>query len=142
MMTGAENGGKPARSAADSQMEPSDGNGGRPVPFLSRLLVHENDRNVLVDMSEIRWIGAERSYARIYVGSVSYAMRTSLARIAERLDPERFVRIHRSTIVNLDHVRDVVRWFGSDYMVRLHDGDELRLSRTYWQGFKQRLFVE
>jgi two-component system LytT family response regulator len=142
MMTEAENGGKRTASPADSGHEPPAGNGGGQAPFLQRVLVHENDRNVLVEMSQIRWIAAERSYARIYVGSVSYAMRSSLARIAERLDPERFVRIHRSTIVNLDHVRDVVRWFGSDYMVRLNDGAELRLSRTYWQGLKERLFVE
>jgi two-component system LytT family response regulator len=129
-------------SAADAQPEPPGGNGGGTMPFLQRMLVHESDRNVLVDMRQIRWIEAERSYARIHVGKVSYAMRTSLGRIAERLDPERFVRIHRSTIVNLDHVCEVVRWFGSDYLVRLNDGAELRLSRTYWQGLKQRLIME
>lgn len=140
-MTAAD-GGTRATGATDSQPETPGGEGGRPSPFLQRLLVHENDRKVMVDMGEIRWIGAERSYARIHVGSVSYAMRTSLGRIAKRLDPERFVRIHRSTIVNLDHVSEVVRWFGSDYMVRLNDGAELRLSRTYWQGLKQTLVVE
>ncbi|HEU0051730.1 MAG TPA: LytTR family DNA-binding domain-containing protein [Longimicrobium sp.] len=104
---------------------------------LQRLLV----RNVLVDVGEIRWIGAERSYARIHLGTGSYPIRTSLGRLALRLDPDRFARIHRSTIVNLDHVRQVVRWFGSDYLVRLQDGAELRLSRTYWRGLKERLIV-
>jgi two-component system LytT family response regulator len=141
-MTAAETGGKRHASATDAQPEPAGGNGGRAAPFLSRVLVHEADRNVMVDMREIRWIEAERSYARIYLASVSYAMRTSLSRIAQRLDPDLFVRIHRSTIVNLDHVSEVVRWFGSDYLVRLHDGAELRLSRTYWQRFKQRLIME
>jgi two-component system LytT family response regulator len=141
-MTATETGGKRPTSAAGAQPGPAGGNGGGTTPFLNRLLVHKNDRNVMVEMSEIRWIEAERSYARIYLSSVSYAMRISLGRIGERLDPDRFVRIHRSTIVNLDHVREVVRWFGSDYLVRLNDGAELRLSRTYWQGLKQRLIME
>ena len=107
----------------------------RPAPVLHRLLI----RSVLVDMSEIRWIGAERSYVRVHLATASYPIRISLGRLAERLDPERFARIHRSTIVNLDHVREVVRWFGSDYLVRLRDGAELRLSRSYWRGLKERL---
>jgi two-component system LytT family response regulator len=141
-MSAAERNGKRVTSTTDAKPEAVGDEGGKAAPFLNRVLVHESDRNVMVDMSEIRWIEAERSYARIYLTTVSYAMRTSLGRFAQRLDPDRFVRIHRSTIVNLDHVSEVVRWFGSDYLVRLNDGAELRLSRTYWQRFKQRLIVE
>ncbi len=135
-----DGGGRPAASATDPQHAPSMGDG-RTAPFLHRVLVRANERNVLVNMNDIRWIGAERSYARIHLASVSYSIRISLGRMAERLDPDRFARIHRSTIVNLDHVREVVRWFGSDYLVRLHNGAELRLSRSYWRRLKERLMV-
>lgn len=129
--------GSSSGSGGDGPEPPPPAGGGGLGPFLQRLLV----RNVLVDVGEIRWIGAERSYVRIHLDTGSYSLRISLGRLAQRLDPDRFARIHRSTIVNLDHVRQVVRWFGSDYLVRLQDGAELRLSRSYWRGLKERLMV-
>jgi two-component system LytT family response regulator len=121
-------------AANPNQAPPAEG---RAAPFINRLLIH----NGLVDMNEIRWIAAERSYARVHLTTASYPLRVSLGRLSERLDPQRFARIHRSTIVNLDHVHEVVRWFGSDYLVRLRDGAELRLSRSYWRGIKERLIL-
>jgi two-component system LytT family response regulator len=62
-----------------------------------------------------------------------------MATLERRLDPRRFARIHRSTIVNLDRIREMALWFSGDYLVRLVDGTELKLSRWYWERLEERL---
>lgn len=94
---------------------------------LRKLVVRSQHTKRLVDTADIRWIEAADYYARLHTGSRSHLLRRSLSWLEENLDPDRFVRIHRSSIVNVDHVREIVPWSGGSYNVLLADGTELRM---------------
>jgi two-component system LytT family response regulator len=97
---------------------------------LERMLIKAGGRTFFLKTEEIDWIEAEGKYIRLHVGKESYLERQALSSIEAQLDPKRFLRIHRSTIVNLDRVRELQPWFHNDYRVILRDGTELMLSRS------------
>ena len=74
---------------------------------------------------------AAGNYLRLHVGGKTHLLRETMNNLEARLDPDRFWRIHRSTIVNVDRIRELQPLFHGDYVVVLHDGKELTLSRTY-----------
>lgn len=100
-------------------------------PLVSRLLVSTRDRMIFVDAADIRWIGAEGKYVRLHTAAGSYLLREGINRLEARLDPRRFIRIHRSTLVNVRCIKEMFRGVGDDFVVRLHDGEELSMSRRY-----------
>jgi two-component system LytT family response regulator len=100
----------------------------RPVAVLS---VRSGDRIVPVRVDEIDWIEAEGNYVRLHRGRASHLLRETMASLEESLDPQRFRRIHRSAIVNVDRIAELLPWFGKDFKVKLKDGTELTLSRSY-----------
>ncbi len=104
--------------------------GPAPQP-LDRLAIRSGDRILIVKVEEIDWIEGAGVYARLHVGAKAHLIRETLTNLAEQLDPERFVRIHRSTIVNRDRVRELRSYFHGEYLVLLTDGTQLKLSRTY-----------
>ena len=99
--------------------------------FASRILVKQDGRMFFVKTAEIDWIEADRNYVRLHVGKTSHTIRERISHLEETLDPRLFARIHRSTIVNLNRVREMQQWFSGDYVVILEDGTRLRLSRHY-----------
>lgn len=99
--------------------------------FASRILVKLDGRMFFVKTSEIDWIEADRNYVRLHVGKTAHTIRERISHLEETLDPRVFARIHRSTIVNLNRVREMQQWFSGDYVVILEDGTRLRLSRHY-----------
>ena len=99
--------------------------------FASRILVKLDGRMFFVKTSEIDWIEADRNYVRLHVGNTAHTIRERISHLEETLDPRVFARIHRSTIVNLNRVREMQQWFSGDYVVILEDGTRLRLSRHY-----------
>lgn len=102
-----------------------------PQAYARRILVRRDAASCFVAVDDVDWFAAERNYVRVHHGSASDVIRTTLHDLAARLDPARFVRIHRSTIVNLARVREVRPWFGGDCIAVLADGRELRVSRGY-----------
>jgi two-component system LytT family response regulator len=74
------------------------------------------------------------------VGQQHHLVRGTIASCAERLDPARFARVHRRYVVNLDRVKEIQPWFGGDYLVLLHTGHKLRMSRTFREPFMSRMF--
>jgi two-component system LytT family response regulator len=102
-----------------------------------RFLVKSGEKWVLVRMSDIQWVVAEENYVRIQLGNASHLIRQTMAGILTRLDPQRFKRIHRSTIVNLDFVQELHPWNGGDLSVIMQDGTRLTLSRTYRNQFTE-----
>ncbi|HEX2187390.1 MAG TPA: LytTR family DNA-binding domain-containing protein [Longimicrobiaceae bacterium] len=106
---------------------------------MDRLLVRSDGRILFLRAEEIDWIGAQGNYAELHVGADAYLIRETMGELEARLDPGRFLRVHRSTIVNLDRVRELRPWFGGDYRVMLHDGTELHLSRVYRARAAERL---
>jgi hypothetical protein len=96
-----------------------------------RLLVADDGRSFFVRTADVDWIEAARNYVRLHAGDRVHTVRTTLAALEERLDPGRFRRISRSTLVNLDRVREVQPWFHGDAVVILDGGARLGLSRRY-----------
>lgn len=96
-----------------------------------RVMVREDDRIRFVPTERIDWVEASGSYMLLHVGQQVFRLRTTLKGLLARLDESQFVRIHRSTIVNLDRIAEVQPWFGGDYVVILDDGEKLKVSRTY-----------
>jgi two-component system LytT family response regulator len=96
-----------------------------------RILVKSSGEIFFLKAEEIDWIEAEGDYMKFHVGGRAHLMRETMARLEARLDPKRFIRIHRSTIVNIDRLRKLSPSFAGEYAVILHDGTKLKLSRGY-----------
>ena len=101
-----------------------------------RLVIRVGGRVVFLDTEEIEWIEAAANYVQLHAGKESYLLRGSIGRIAERLDPAQFVRIHRSTIVNAGNIRELQPCNSGEYMVILRSGKELSCSRGYRSGLQ------
>lgn len=99
--------------------------------YLERLVIKTNGRIFFLKTEEIDWISAEGNYVNLHVKKDSYLLRETISGLESQLDPQRFARIHRSQIVNLDRVRELRHWSHGEYQVVLHDGTELMLSRSY-----------
>ena len=95
-----------------------------------RFAVRENERVHFVPAREVDWIEADGNYVILHAGAKRHRVRLSLRSLAGRLDAATFVQIHRSVIVNLEKVRELQAWFGGDYIAILHNGEQLRVSRT------------
>jgi two-component system LytT family response regulator len=95
-----------------------------------RIVIRDGGRTVLVPLSEIDWIEAADYYVQLHVGAKSYLHREPIRDLEARLDPRRFVRIHRSTIVAIDRVTELRPSAHGDHRVRLRDGTDLKLSRA------------
>jgi len=100
----------------------------RPGP--ERLMVKADGRIYFVRIDQIDWVEAAGNYIRLHVGKEVHLLRESLGALEKKLDPSRFVRIHRSTIVNLERMRELQPAFHGDYVIILHDGTELQVSRS------------
>lgn len=105
---------------------------------IDRLVVRDGDRSVLVPVDRVDWIEAAGHCVAVHLGAETRLVDDTLTRLERRLD-DRFVRIHRSTIVNLDRVAEFQRLFHGDFAVVLRDGTELKLSRTYRGSVEARL---
>ena len=100
-------------------------------PPSDRILLKSSGEIFFLKAEEIDWIEAEGDYMKFHVAGRAHLMRETMARLEARLDPKRFIRIHRSTIVNIDRVRKLSPSFAGEYAVVLHDGTKLKLSRGY-----------
>src|SRR5687768_6475412 len=96
-----------------------------------RILIKSSGEIFFLKAEEIDWIEAEGDYMKFHVNGRTHLMRETMARLESRLDPKRFIRIHRSTIVNIDRLRKLSPSFAGEYAVILHDGTKLKLSRGY-----------
>ena len=111
---------------------------GRAKPdYDEKFLVKSAGRVFFVKAEEIDWIEAADYYVCLHVGSQSHLLRETMLEMEARLDPERFCRIHRSTIVNISRVRQVQNRTGGEYVVILADGTALRLSRSRKEQIEQ-----
>ncbi|HSK73863.1 MAG TPA: LytTR family DNA-binding domain-containing protein [Pyrinomonadaceae bacterium] len=98
---------------------------------LDRLLLKSSGRIYFVKAEEIDWIESAGNYAKLHVGRETHLLRETMSGLEETLDPEKFLRIHRSCIVNIDRVKELHPLFSGDYLVILQDKQELTLSRNY-----------
>jgi len=102
----------------------------RPI-YLSRVPVRTTGRTVFVDLSAVDWLEAADNYVRLHVGPREYLVRDTLATLEAQLDPDQFVRTHRSAIVQLDRVAEIRPTSHGDAEISLRDGTRLPVSRTF-----------
>jgi two-component system LytT family response regulator len=105
--------------------------------YLDRLSVVHNGRILLINVDDIDWIKACGNYAVLYVGEQQYEIRETLSNLEERLDRRTFLRIHRSTMVNVHRIREIQPWFHGHHLVVLKSGVELRMSRYQQDAARQ-----
>ena len=98
---------------------------------IDRIAVRGRGRVAFIRTSDVLWIEAAGNYARVHAASETALVRDTLTNLEAKLDDRHFVRIHRSTIVNIAKVKELRPWFAGDYVVVMEDGKELTLSRTH-----------
>jgi two-component system, LytTR family, response regulator len=99
--------------------------------FTTRIVFKSRGSILFLPVSEIRWIAAEENYVRISTGTETHLLRETMAHLEERLDPEVFLRVHRSSIVNLQFVKEVRTELSGDFSVVLVNGQKVAMSRSY-----------
>lgn len=107
--------------------------------FPERLVVKSSGRVVFIKVEDIGWIDAAGNYVRLHTAKESHMLRETMGRLEARLDPQKFLRIHRSTIVNIEEIRELQQQFHGDYLVVLKNGQRLTLSRSYREKIQELL---
>ena len=107
--------------------------------YLTRLAVRDRASIRLLDADGIDWIGLEDGQVMVQVGDQAYPIRRTLTELEARLDPKRFFRAHRSAIVNMDRVQEIIPWFKGGYILRLSTGAEVDLSRAQARALRKML---
>jgi two-component system LytT family response regulator len=110
-----------------------------PSGFVRRFLVRTREKVLFIKSDDLEWIEAADYYVSLHAGGKSYLLRQTMAEIERQLDPGKFVRVHRSAIVNLDRVKEMHPLFRGDSVLVLADGTQLRLSRARREEFERRL---
>lgn len=111
----------------------------REQAWAERFSVRIGHRSLYVAADEVLWIGADGDYAVLHTRSGEHLLRESLQRLGARLDPVRFVRVHRSAIVRVDQVAELQPMTNRDAMLRLRDGTPVRVSRSHIDALLERL---
>lgn len=108
-----------------------------PPKFLRKLVIKTPQKVFLLNTEDIDWIKAEGKYVRLYAGQASYLWRGAISDLEAQLEAATFIRIHRSTIINLERVKELHPLFHGEYEVILRDGTQLTLSRRYRAHLQQ-----
>jgi two-component system, LytTR family, response regulator len=102
-----------------------------PRHYLKRLAVRTAGKIIFVEVDEIDWIGAAENYVELHIGRSSQLLHVTMNTLEKSLDPETFVRIHRSTIVNVNRIKELQPALHGEYVVTLQDGMRLQSGRVY-----------
>lgn len=103
--------------------------------FLKRLTIKLTGRTVLLPTDEIDWIETYGNYLKVYAGRESHLIRGTMQSLEAKLDPERFVRVHRSVIVNIEKIKEIYPRSNGDQDLVLQNGQQLMMSRNYRDKF-------
>jgi len=124
-----------AESKAEAESESADSEIARvdqeKPRYWSRLVIKDHDRFILLKTDDVHWIGAATNYAEVHAGTRTYLLRMPISDLEGKLDPRRFARISRSTIVGIEQVEEIKPLWHGDFEVFLKDGTALRMSRRY-----------
>jgi two-component system LytT family response regulator len=107
--------------------------------YIKRLVIRSTGRVVFLQADEIDWIESAGNYVAVHVGRQTHLLRESLSQLESRLAPERFVRIHRSTIVNIERIKELQHLTNGDQRAILGDGKQLTVSRGYREKLMEAL---
>ena len=107
--------------------------------YLERLVVKAAGRIYFLETSEIDWIEAEGNYVSVHSAKKAHLLRETIGSLELQLDPKKFVRIHRSSIVRIDRIHELQPWFHGEYRIILLDGTQLTLSRNHRDKLQEAL---
>jgi two-component system LytT family response regulator len=107
--------------------------------YIERLVIKSGGRVFFLDTDDIDWIEAEGNYVSVHTGKKSHLLRETISSLEAQLDPKKFLRIHRSSIVKIDRIKELQPWFHGEYRVILLDGTQLTLSRNYRENLQEAL---
>jgi two-component system LytT family response regulator len=110
--------------------------------WADRVVVKQDQRTTVVMLADVQWLESDGNYVVLHAGRDTYQVRETLTSLESRLDPQRFVRIHRRTIVDMRAMKELQPWFGGDQIMILRDGTRLRVSRSYRAAVARRLAGE
>jgi two-component system, LytTR family, response regulator len=99
--------------------------------FLQKVLVKSRDRLTFLETNEIEWISSEGNYVCFHIQKASYMLRETISNLEKQLNPAQFLRINRSTIININQVKELHQMFHGDYKVILNDNTQFTLSRRF-----------
>jgi len=114
---------------------------GREPNYTDRLVVKQSGRVIFVAVRDIDWCNAAGNYVRLHAGNSEYLLRETMNGLEAKLDPKRFLRIHRETIVNVDRVLELQPLFHGNFAVILKTGVQLTLSRGYRHQVQKQLDI-
>jgi two-component system LytT family response regulator len=106
---------------------------------VERLQVKSDGKVWLIPVPEVVWLEAKGNYVQLHTNDAKHKMRDTLTALEARLAPYDFVRTHRSILVNLSHVQAFEPWFNGDYVILMHNGEKLKLSRRYKDHLSEKL---
>lgn len=101
------------------------------TPRLQRIVVHERGRSLIVPIADVQRLSASGNYVEVHAAGKRHLVRATLSRLAQRLDPTQFLRVHRSHLIRADFIAELAPWAHGDMKLTLRDGEELMLSRRY-----------
>lgn len=101
--------------------------------YQKRFLVRNGTKDLFVNVNDIEWIEAADYYSCLHVGNRKYMLRETIKQLANKLDPAKFVRVHRSAIANIEQVREIIREGRAEGWLVLASGQRLRMSKAGWQ---------
>lgn len=104
---------------------------GAPSEHATRLKVRNGEHIEFIKVDDVEWFEADGNYIVLHQGEAEDRIRATLTGLEEALNPNQFVRVHRSVIVNLDHMKEVQPWFSGDYIAIMKSGEQIRVSRRY-----------
>jgi two-component system LytT family response regulator len=107
--------------------------------YHERLVVKTGGRVFFLNTDEVDWVEAEGNYVSIHTGKKTYLLRETISSLESQLDPKKFIRIHRSSIVNINRIKELQPWSHGEYHVILLDGTQLTLSRSYREKLQSAL---
>jgi DNA-binding LytR/AlgR family response regulator len=105
--------------------------------FLKNILVKKAGKILILNVNEVQWIEAEGDYVNLHTAEDSYLVLQSLKQLETRLEPDRFVRVHRSSIVNIEAIKEIAPWSKGKWKIILKDGNEIVISRSGAQRLKK-----
>ena len=107
--------------------------------YLERLVIKASGRIYFLETAEIDWIEAEGNYVSVHSAKKSHLLRETISSLEAQLDPKKFLRIHRSSIVRIDRIQELQPWFHGEYRIILQNGTQLTLSRNYRDRLQEAL---
>lgn len=107
----------------------------QPTAILDRLIVKSGGRVIFLRIEEIDWMEAAGNYVKLHSGNESHLIRETMNNLESQLSPLKFIRIHRSTIVNIEKIKELQPYFNGEYKVILHNNTQVIMSRNFKDNF-------